>query len=76
VSDRPRDEVIRANPNLRLLAVPREEAGAVVGMSAKKFDEVVRPYVPAIRRGGLLLFPVEDLQRWVRDDAERVDVAA
>jgi hypothetical protein len=71
MSDRPRDEVIRANPNLRLLAVPREEAGAVVGMSAKKFDEVVRPYVRVIRRGGLLLFPVADLERWADENAEK-----
>ena len=45
-------------------------------MSAKKFDEVVRPYVDVIRQGGLLLFPVEDLQRWVRENGERIDVAA
>jgi len=76
VSDRTRAEVIRSNPNLRLLALPREEAATVVGMSAKKFDEVVRPYVRAIRRGGLLLFPVADLERWADENAELVDVAA
>jgi hypothetical protein len=76
VSDRSRDDVIRSNPNLRLLALPREEAATVCGMSAKKFDEVVRPYVDVIRQGGLLLFPVEDLQRWVRENGERIDVAA
>ena len=76
MSDRSRDDVIRSNPNLRLLALPREEAATVCGMSAKKFDEVVRPYVDVIRQGGLLLFPVEDLQRWVRENGERIDVAA
>ena len=72
MSDRSRDEVIRSNPNLRLLALPREEAATVCGMSAKKFDEVVRPYVRVIRRGGLLLFPVTDLERWTDENAERV----
>lgn len=78
MSDRPRDEVIRSNPNLPLLALTREEAAAAVGMAAKSFDRVVRPDVPVIRRGGLLLFPVAELQRWVDENAERVleDVAA
>jgi hypothetical protein len=62
VSDRSRDEVIRSNPNLRLLALPRDEAAAALGMSAKKFDEAVRPELRTIRRGGLLLFPVADLE--------------
>jgi hypothetical protein len=56
MSDRSRDEVIRSNPNLPLIALPREEAAAVLGMSAKTFDRVVRPDVQVIRRGGLLLF--------------------
>jgi hypothetical protein len=78
VSDRTRDEVIRANPNLRLLALPREEAGAVIGMSAKTFDRIVRPDLPAIRRGGVLLWLVADLERWAEENAEKVleDVAA
>jgi hypothetical protein len=72
MSDRTRDEVIRSNPNLRLVALPREEAAAAVGMSAKKFDEVVRPYVRTIRRGGVLLWPVKELERWADENAERV----
>jgi len=78
MSDRSRDEVIRSNPNLRLIAVPREEAAAMLGMVAKTFDRVVRPDLRAIRRGGVLLWPVADLERWADENAERVleDVAA
>jgi hypothetical protein len=72
MSDRSRDEVIRSNPNLRLVAVTRLEAAAIVGMSGSKFDELVRPYIRAIRRGGMLLFPVKDLERWVDENAEKV----
>jgi hypothetical protein len=72
MSDRSRDEVIRSNPNLRLIAVPRLEAAAMLGMSGGKFDEVVRPYIAAIRQGGLLLFPVAELEKWTKENAEKV----
>ena len=69
--------MIRSNPNLPLLALPRDEAAASLGMAAKTFDRVVRPDVQVIRRGGLLLFPVAELQRWTQENADRVleDVA-
>jgi hypothetical protein len=78
MSDRSREEVIRANPNLPLLALPREEAAAALGISAKTFDRLVRPDVQVIRRGGLLLFLVSDLVRWGQENAGRAveDVAA
>ncbi len=40
MSDRSRDEVIRSNPNLPLLALPRDEAAASLGMAAKTFDRL------------------------------------
>jgi hypothetical protein len=78
VSDRTRAEVIRSNPNLRLLALPREEAAAVVGMHVKTFDKKVRPELRAIRDGKTSLFPVAELERWLDENAEQVleDVAA
>lgn len=77
MSDRTRDEVIRSNPNLRLLALPREEAAAAVGMAAKTFDRIARPDLRSIRRGGVLLWLVADLERWADENAEKVleDVA-
>jgi hypothetical protein len=72
VSDRSRAEVIRSNANLRLLALPREEAAAAVGMHVKTFDKKVRPELRAIRDGKTLLFPVSELERWLDENAERV----
>jgi hypothetical protein len=72
MSDRSRDEVIRSNPNLRLLALPREEAAAEVGMHVKTFDKKVRPELRAIRDGKTLLFPVAELERWLDENAEKV----
>lgn len=72
MSDRTRDEVIRSNPNLPLLAVPREEAAAALGMSAKSFDQYVRPFIRAIRRNGVLVYRVADLERWTDENAETV----
>jgi hypothetical protein len=78
VSDRSRDEVIRANPNLRLLALPREEAAAALGVHVKTFDLKVRPYLRAVRDGRTLLFPVSELERWLDENAASVldEVAA
>lgn len=72
MSDRSRDEVIRSNPNLRLIALPREEAAAAVGMSAKTFDRIARPDLRAIRQGGLMVWLVSDLERWADENAEKV----
>ena len=72
MSDRSREEVIRSNPNLPLLALPREEAAAAVGMQVKAFDKKVRPYIRAVRDGGTLVFPVSELERWVEQNAEGV----
>jgi hypothetical protein len=76
VSDRSREEVIRSNPNLPLLALPREEAATALGMAAKTFDRVARPELEVVRKGGLLLWPVDELRRWLRENGERMDVAA
>jgi hypothetical protein len=38
-------------------------------MSVESFDEHVRPHVKAVRRGRLVLYPVEELQRWARQNA-------
>lgn len=72
MSDRSREEVIRSNPNLRLIALPREEAAAALSMSAKTFDRVVRPHVRAIRQGGVLAWLAADLEKWADGNAELV----
>ena len=51
------------------IALRREQAAAVLGLSVDAFDEHVRSEVKAIRKGRLVLFPVEELQRWARQHA-------
>jgi len=41
-------------------------------MSLKSFNRYVRPYVRLIRRNGLLLVPVSELERWADRNAEAV----
>jgi hypothetical protein len=44
----------------------------MLSMSTDSFERYVQPHVKAIRRGRLVLFEVEELRRWCRDNAERV----
>jgi hypothetical protein len=72
VSDRSREDIMQANPNLRPIAYPLDEGAAELGMSLKSFNRYVRPYVRVIRRGGLVLVLRGDLERWAEDNAETV----
>jgi len=53
------------------ICLRREEAAAALGVSEESFDRYVRSEVRAVRRGRLTLYPVADLERWARDNAER-----
>ena len=72
MSDRSREEILRANPRLPIIALPLDEAAASLGMSLKSFDRYVRPHVRLIRRAGKLLVPVTELERWADRSAEEV----
>jgi hypothetical protein len=54
------------------LAVSKAEAAAILSMSTDSFERYVQPDVKAIRRGRLVLFEIDELRRWCRDNAERV----
>lgn len=54
------------------IAVTRETAAEMVGMSVDSFERHVQPEVRLIRRGKLRLVPVEELRRWCEANAERV----
>jgi hypothetical protein len=68
--------VIVSTPQITLavqpIALRREQAAAVLGLSVDAFDEHVRAEVKAIRKGRLVLFPVEELQRWAQRNAATV----
>jgi hypothetical protein len=59
----------RLRPEIPVLALRPAEAAASLGMGETAFREYVAPYVRVIRRGGLRLYPVADLQRWVAENA-------
>ena len=59
----------RVRPPIPVLALRPAEAAASVGMGETAFREHVAPHVRVIRRGGLRLYPVADLQRWVAENA-------
>ena len=58
--------------DVQRLALTLDEAAAAVGVSRDFFDEHIRLDLRVVRRGRLRLVPVNELERWVRDAAERV----
>lgn len=59
----------RLRPPIPVLALRPAEAAACVGMGETAFREHVAPHVRVIRRGGLRLYPLADLQQWVLENA-------
>jgi excisionase family DNA binding protein len=52
------------------LTVP--EAAASLGVGPDFFDQHIRPEIKVIRRGSKRLIPVQELERWAAENAERV----
>lgn len=52
------------------LAVTRAEAAASLGVSVDSFERYVQADLKLIRRGRIVLVPVDELARWVRQNAE------
>jgi hypothetical protein len=53
------------------IAVTREVAARMLGMSVDSFEKFVQPEVKLIRKGKLRLVPVDELRRWAAANAER-----
>jgi len=49
------------------LALRRAEAAASLGVSPETFDAHVRPYVPSVNCGTVVVYPVTGLQRFLAD---------
>jgi hypothetical protein len=54
---------------VRRLAWTKKEAAASIGMSVDTFERRVQPFLKLIPVGQLLLVPVDELERWVRENA-------
>ena len=53
------------------VALTREEAAASLGMSLDSFERYVQPSLSMIRCGRMRLVPLNELQRWASEAAER-----
>ena len=51
------------------LALRPKEAAEVLGISERTLRQML-PELPVIRRGGVVLLPVEPLRAWLREQAE------
>ena len=52
----------------RLSLRPKEAADAL-GLSERKLRELL-PELPTVRRGGIVLIPVDQLRKWLREESE------
>jgi hypothetical protein len=68
VSRRAVDATIAPVPRV---ALTRAEAAAAIGVSLTTFETQVQPALRLVRLGRVRLVPVEELQRWARETAER-----
>jgi hypothetical protein len=53
------------------IAVTRETAARMLGMSVDSFEKFVQAEVRIIRKGKMRLVPVDELRRWAEANAER-----
>jgi hypothetical protein len=55
------------------LALRRPHAAAALGVSLEVFDAHVRPHIDSVRVGGVVVYPVEALQRFLGRRSVAVD---
>jgi hypothetical protein len=58
------------------LALSRAEAAAALGMSLRHFQRHVQPELRCIYSGQLRLYPVVELERWIREHSFQHGTAA
>jgi hypothetical protein len=63
----------RIDVSVPALALRRAEAAAACGVSLESFDLHVRPHVPAKRLGGVVVYPVDGLQRFLAQASSIAD---
>lgn len=53
------------------LALTKPEAAGALSMSVDSFERHVQPDLRLVRRGRLVLVPVNEIERWLRENAAR-----
>ena len=54
------------------VCLTRQEAAASIGVSLTTFEQYIQPALRLVRLGRVRLVPVEELQKWARENPERV----
>ena len=74
----PRSPAKRVVPNrdATRLALSRSDAAAALGMSLRHFQRHVQPHLSCIYLGQLRLYPVAELERWIREHSFQHGTAA
>lgn len=54
------------------LAVRKEDAARLLGMGPDSFERHVMREVRCVRRGSLKLYPIVELERWLRENSARL----
>jgi hypothetical protein len=70
VSDRYR--VVPVEDGAPCLAVQHKDAPAVLGLGKTSFEKYVVPEVRCVRLGAMRVYPVNELERWLERNAQRV----
>ena len=61
----------RASGQPLRLALSRSDAAAALGMSLRHFQRHVQPSLRCIYSGQLRLYPVAELERWIKEQGWR-----
>jgi hypothetical protein len=59
----------RGSSDTPRLALSRADAAAALGMSLRHFQRHVQPHLRCIYSGQLRLYPVAELERWIREQS-------
>jgi hypothetical protein len=65
---------VKAQPTAPVprVCLTRQEAASSIGVSMTTFELHVQPALRLVRLGRVRLVPIEELQNWARENAERV----
>ncbi len=63
----------RAAPDPPRLALSRRDAASALGMSLRHFQRHVQPNLRWVYSGQLRLYPVAELERWIKEQGWRND---
>ena len=64
-----RTEAARADTAVPRVLLTKKEAAQALGMSVRHFERHVQRFLRCVHSGQLTLYPLRDIERWVREAA-------